>query len=50
MAAVRADKNLMADTKVRAAYDKALELSRDITVEKEALQKYLGCDEKSTGR
>ena len=49
MAAVRADKNLMADTKVRAAYDKALELSRDITVEKEALQEYLDVMKKALG-
>lgn len=49
MAAVRADKNLMADTKVRASYDKALELSRDITVEKEALQEYLDVMKKALG-
>lgn len=49
LAAVRADKNLMADKTVRVAYDKALELSRDITVEKEDLQEYLDVMKKALG-
>lgn len=49
LSAVRADEYLMADKTVRAAYDRALELSRDITVEKEALQEYLDVMKKALG-
>lgn len=49
LAAVRADEHLMADGTVRAAYDKALELSCDITVEKETVQPYLDVMKKALG-
>lgn len=49
LAAVRADKQLMKDETVRAAYDKALELSRDITIEKEDVQPYLDVMKKELG-
>lgn len=49
LAAVRADKQLMKDETVRAAYDKALELSRYITIEKEDVQEYLDVLKKELG-
>lgn len=49
LAAVRADKYLMEDETVKAAYDKALELSRDITLEKEDVQEYLDVLKKELG-
>lgn len=49
LAAVRADKYLMKDETVRAAYDKALELSRDITMNAEAVQTYLDTMKKALG-
>lgn len=49
LAAVRADKYLMEDETVRAAYDKALELSRDITMNAEAVQTYLDTMKKALG-
>lgn len=49
LAAVRADKSLMADETVKAAYDKALELSRDITMNAEDVQTYLNTMKKALG-
>lgn len=49
LAAVRADKYLMADETVKAAYDKALELSRDITINAEDVQTYLDTMKKALG-
>lgn len=49
LAAVRADKYLMEDETIRAAYDKALELSCDITIEKEDVQEYLDVLKKALG-
>ncbi len=49
LAAVRADKYLMEDETVKAAYDKALELSCDITIEKEDVQEYLDLLKKELG-
>ena len=49
LAAVRADKYLMEDETVRAAYDKALELSRDITMNAEDVQTYLSTMKKALG-
>lgn len=49
LAAVRADKYLMEDETVKAAYDKALELSRDITMNAEDVQTYLDTMEKALG-
>lgn len=49
LAAVRADKHLMEDETIRAAYDKALELSCDITIEKEDVQEYLDVLKKELG-
>lgn len=49
LAAVRADKSLMEDETVKAAYDKALELSRDITMNAEDVQTYLNTMKKALG-
>lgn len=49
LAAVRADKYLMEDETVKAAYDKALELSRDITMNAEDVQTYLSTMKKALG-
>lgn len=49
LAAVRADKYLMEDETVKAAYDKALELSRDITMNAEDVQTYLDTMKKALG-
>lgn len=49
LAAVRADKYLMEDETVKAAYDKALELSRDITINAEDVQTYLDTMKKALG-
>lgn len=49
LAAVRADKYLMKDEAVKAAYDKALELSRDITMNAEDVQTYLDTMKKALG-
>lgn len=49
LAAVRADKYLMEDETVKAAYDKALELSRDITMNAEDVQTYLNTMKKALG-
>lgn len=49
LAAVRADKHLMEDETVKAAYDKALELSRDITMNAEDVQTYLDTMKKALG-
>lgn len=49
LAAVRADKYLMEDKTVRAAYDRALALSRDITVEKDVLQEDLDVMKRALG-
>lgn len=49
LAAVRADKYLMEDEAVKAAYDKALELSRDITMNAEDVQTYLDTMKKALG-
>lgn len=49
LAAVRADEYLMKDEAVKAAYDKALELSRDITMKAEAVQTYLDTMKKALG-
>lgn len=49
LAAVRADKYLMKDETVKAAYDKALELSRDITMNAEDVQTYLDTMKKALG-
>lgn len=49
LAAVRSDKYLMEDETVRAAYDKALELSCDITMNAEAVQTYLDTMKKALG-
>ncbi len=49
LASVRADEHLMADTSVRAAYDAALALSRDITLEKESVQEYIDVMKKALG-
>lgn len=49
LAAVRADKSLMADETVKAAYEKALELSRDITMNAEDVQTYLDTMKKALG-
>lgn len=49
LAAVRADKYLMEDETVKAAYDKALELSRDITMNAEDVRTYLDTMKKALG-
>lgn len=49
LAAVRADKYLMEDETVKAAYDKALELSRDITINAEDVQTYLDTMKRALG-
>jgi len=49
LAAVRANKYLMEDETVKAAYDKALELSRDITMNAEDVQPYLDTMNKALG-
>ena len=49
LAAVRADKYLMEDETVKAAYHKALELSRDITMNAEDVQTYLDTMKKALG-
>ena len=49
LAAVRADKYLMEDETVKAAYDKALELSRDITMNAKDVQTYLDTMKKALG-
>ena len=49
LAAVRANKYLMEDETVKAAYDKALELSRDITMNAEDVQMYLNTMKKALG-
>ena len=49
LAAVRADEYLMKDEAVKAAYDKALELSRDITMNAEDVQTYLDTMKKALG-
>lgn len=49
LAAVRADKYLMKDETVKAAYDKALERSRDITMNAEDVQTYLDTMKKALG-
>lgn len=49
LAAVRADKYLMEDETVKAAYVKALELSRDITMNAEDVQTYLDTMKKALG-